>query len=120
MASFNTINFENNKIFIIIDNSKIFWFNAKQICKSLNYVDTKHIITKHVEKEDKKQLKNMNINFKIKQQPDSIYINESGLYTLLLSSQNKKSIKFMKWVTSDVLPRRDKMKNLKIFHCYQN
>ena len=105
MASFNTINFENNKIFIIIDNSKIFWFNAKQICKSLNYVDTKHIITKHVEKEDKIQLKNMNITFKIKQQPNSIYINESGLYTLLLSSRNKKSKKFMKWVTSDVLPK---------------
>ena len=62
----------------------------------------------------------MNITFKIKQQPNSIYINESGLYTLLLSSRNKKSKKFMKWVTSDVLPRRDKMKNLKIFHCYQN
>lgn len=46
----------------------------------------------------------MNINFKIKQQPDSIYINESGLYTLLLSSRNKKSKKIMKWVTSDVLP----------------
>jgi prophage antirepressor-like protein len=105
MASFNTINFENNKIIVIIDNSNIFWFNAKQICKSLNYINTKQVITKHVEKEDKVQLKNMNINFKIKQQPNSIYINESGLYTLLLSSRNKKSKKFMKWVTSDVLPK---------------
>jgi superfamily II DNA or RNA helicase/prophage antirepressor-like protein len=105
IASFNTINFENNKIFVIIDNSKICWFNAKQICKSLNYVDTKHIITKHVEKEDKTQLKNININFKIKQQPDSIYINEIGLYKLLLSSRNKKSKIFMKWVKADILPK---------------
>jgi prophage antirepressor-like protein len=32
----------------------------------------------------------MNISFNIQQQPDSIYINESGLYSLLISSKNKK------------------------------
>jgi len=47
----------------------------------------------------------MNINFKIKQQPDSIYINEIGLYKLLLSSRNKKSKIFMKWVKADILPK---------------
>jgi predicted GIY-YIG superfamily endonuclease len=53
----------------------------------------------------------MNISFNIKQQPYSIYINESGLYTLLIKSRNKKSKKFIKWLTSDVLPnlRRDKI-----------
>ena len=50
------------------------------------------------------QLKNMNITFEMYQQPDSIYINESGLYTLLITSKNKKAKKFIKWVTSDVLP----------------
>ena len=45
-------------------------------------------ITKNVDKEDKIQLKNMEINFKVKQQPDTIYINESGLYSLLLSYYN--------------------------------
>jgi prophage antirepressor-like protein len=38
----------------------------------------------------------MNIGFKIQQQPDSIYINESGLYTLLITSKNLKSKKFIK------------------------
>jgi prophage antirepressor-like protein len=56
MASFNTINFENNKIIVIIDNSKVFWFNPKQICKSLKYINTKQLITNHNEKEDKTQL----------------------------------------------------------------
>jgi hypothetical protein len=36
--------------------------------------------------------------------PDSIYINEAGLYTLLISSKNKRAKKFVKWLTNDVLP----------------
>ena len=37
MPSFNTITFENHKIIIITDNNYVIWFNAKQICLSLNY-----------------------------------------------------------------------------------
>ena len=46
----------------------------------------------------------MDINIKIKQQPDTIYINESGLYSLLISSRTLKAKKFLKWITNDVLP----------------
>ena len=46
----------------------------------------------------------MNINFKVRQQPDSIYISESGLYSLLISSKTTKSKKFIKWITDDILP----------------
>ena len=104
MPLYNTITFEKNKIFIISDNDNKIWFNAKQICISLKYKESNKAITKNVEKEDKIQLKNMNINFKVKQQPDSIYINESGLYSLLLSSRTKKAKKFVKWIRNDVLP----------------
>ena len=104
MPLYNTITFENNKIFIINDNNNKVWFNAKQICLSLKYKEPKKAIMTNVDKEDKIQLKNMDINFKIKQQPDSIYINESGLYSLLLSSRTKKAKKFVKWIINDVLP----------------
>ena len=33
MSRYNTINFEKNKIIVIIDNNNNIWFNAKQICK---------------------------------------------------------------------------------------
>ena len=105
MQSFYTINFENHKIIVIIDKNNIIWFNAKQICISLEYINTKQAIINNVEQADKIQLKNMNIGFKMQQQPDSIYINESGLYTLLITSKNKKSKKFIKWITNDVLPK---------------
>lgn len=104
MPSFNTINFEKHKIIVIIDNTNIIWFNAKQICISLEYKQAKQAIINNVEQIDKIQLKNMNISFDMQQQPDSIYINESGLYTLLITSKNKKSKKFIKWITTEVLP----------------
>jgi prophage antirepressor-like protein len=104
MPEYNTITFEEHKIIVIIDNNKILWFNAKQICLSLNYKQTKKKISKYVDNEDKIQLKNMNISFDISQQPDSIYINESGLYSLLITSRTEKSKKFKKWITSNVLP----------------
>jgi anti-repressor protein len=105
MPLFNTINFENHKIIIIIDNNNIVWFNAKQICISLGYKQSKKTISNNVEINDKIQLKNMNISFEMRQQPDSIYINESGLYTLLITSKTIKSKKFIKWLTNDVLPK---------------
>ena len=104
MPSYNTITFENNKIIIIVDNDYEIWFNAKQICLSLKYSELKKAIANNVDKEDKIQLKNININFEIKQQPDSIYINETGLYSLLFASRTTKAKKFMKWVKKEVLP----------------
>jgi prophage antirepressor-like protein len=104
MPAVNTINFEKNKIIVIIDNNNIIWFNAKQTCISLGYKQTEKAISNNVEKIDKIQLKNMNITFHLNQQPDSIYINESGLYTLLISAKTKRSKKFIKWITNDVLP----------------
>jgi prophage antirepressor-like protein len=104
ISRYSTINFENIKIVIIIDNNNIIWFNAKQISTALNYSRKKLAINKNVEKENKIQLKNIDIDFHVKQQPDSIYINESGLYSLLILSRSQKSKKFLKWITSEVIP----------------
>lgn len=104
MTNYKTITFENNKIIVLIDNKKIIWFNAKQVCISLKYQQPKKTINKNVDKSDKIQLKNMDISLEIKQQPDTIYINESGLYSLLISSRTEKAKKFLKWITNDVLP----------------
>jgi prophage antirepressor-like protein len=46
--NYNIINFENNKIIIIIDNNYIIWFNAKQIGISLKYKKPKKAIKKYV------------------------------------------------------------------------
>ena len=110
MSKYNTITFENNKIIIIIDNDNTIWLNAKQICTALNYKHPKKAINYSVDKNDKIQLKKINTNLEIHQQPDSIYINESGLYSLLLNSKSQRAKKFIKWITNDVLPLMRKNK----------
>ena len=90
ISTYSTITFEKNRIIIIIDNNKQIWFNAKQICIALKYKQPKMAIINNVEKKDKIQLKNIDINFKVYQQPDSIYINESGLNALLILAKTKK------------------------------
>ncbi len=104
MPGLNTITFENHKIVVIIDNSNIIWFNAKQVCQALEYKHPKKAITNNVGTDSKIQFKNINITFNLIQQPDSIYINESGLYSLLISSKTKRAKKFVKWITESVLP----------------
>ena len=100
----NTIKFENNDINVIIDDSDITWFNATEIATSLGYKYPKDAIINNVEKEDKTKLENININYKIKKHPHSIYINESGLYSLLIQSRLEKAKKFKLWITKIVLP----------------
>jgi hypothetical protein len=85
----NTIKFENNNINIIIDKNNIIWFNANEIALTLGYKYPKDAIINNVDKKNKLKLEHININYKINKHPHSIYINESGLYSLLIKSRKK-------------------------------
>ena len=76
------------------------WFVAKDITGILGYRNSRDAISKHVDKEDKGVEKCDTLRGK---QNLSI-INESGLYSLILSSKMPKAKKFKHWVTSEVLP----------------
>jgi prophage antirepressor-like protein len=58
----------------------------------------------HIDKDNKIQLKNINHSINTKQHPNTIFINESGLYKLIFKSKMKKAKIFTNWVTNDVLP----------------
>ena len=100
----NIIQFENNDINVIIDENDIVWFNANEIANSLGYKYPKDAVINNVEKEDKIKLEDINFNNKIHKHPHSIYINESGLYSLLIQSRLDKAKKFKSWITKIVLP----------------
>jgi prophage antirepressor-like protein len=76
------------------------WFVGKDIAASLGYDRTDNAVRNHVDNEDKLmhqisasgQMRNM------------VIINESGLYSLILSSKLPNAKKFKRWVTSEVLP----------------
>lgn len=76
------------------------WFVGKDVAEVLGYSDTAQAIRKHVEEEDKGVVEMTTPGGK---QPLTI-INESGLYSLILSSKLPTAKKFKRWVTSEVLP----------------
>lgn len=77
------------------------WFVGKDIAEVLGYSDTNKAIVMHVDDEDKKLNDKTSPSFG---QRGATLINESGLYSLILSSKLPNAKKFKHWVTADVLP----------------
>lgn len=77
------------------------WFVGKDVALALGYSNTKDALSRHVEEEDKKR--GSQIPTPSGAQTMTI-INESGLYSLILSSKLPTAKKFKRWVTSEVLP----------------
>ncbi|MHA3225711.1 phage antirepressor [Globicatella sulfidifaciens] len=75
-------------------------FVARDIALALGYKDTSDAVKRHVDSEDK-----LTRCFTDTGQSREMYvINESGLYSLILSSKLPNAKQFKRWVTSDVLP----------------
>lgn len=76
------------------------WFVAKDIASNLGYQNGSRDINRHVYEEDR--IKDM--IFDGRQNKETILINESGLYALILGSKLESAKKFKHWVTSEILP----------------
>ena len=77
------------------------WFVGKDVADALGYANSRDAIGTHVDSEDKNSVVNYD---GIPGNPNKTIINESGLYSLILSSQLPTAKKFKRWVTSEVLP----------------
>ena len=76
------------------------YFVGKDVAESLGYKDTADAVKRHVDNEDK-----LTRRFTDSGQAREMYIiNESGLYSLILSSKLPTAKQFKRWVTSEVLP----------------
>jgi prophage antirepressor-like protein len=76
------------------------WFVGKDVATALGYSDTSDALRRHVDGEDK-----LTRCFTVSGQSREMYIiNESGLYSLILSSKLPTAKKFKRWVTAEVLP----------------
>lgn len=86
------------------------WFYGNQVGEVLEYINANEAIFTHVDIRDVKkfaELKKFIIEIPKNAQPTTIYINRSGLYSLVLSSKMPKAREFKYWVTSKVLPSVD-------------
>ena len=82
------------------------WFVGKDVAKILGYKNTNAAIIQHVDEEDRMVepvFNHPSQNARGYEIPTTI-INESGLYSLILSSKLPTAKKFKRWVTSEVLP----------------
>ena len=80
------------------------WFVGKDIAIALGYSNSKKALSDHVDVEDKQQGDGVTIRDLIGREQHTTVINESGLYSLILSSKLPTAKQFKRWVTSEVLP----------------
>ena len=76
------------------------YFVGKDVAEILGYSNTRDALTKRVDDEDKGVAKCDTLGGT----QELTVINESGLYSLILSSRLPQAKKFKRWITSEVLP----------------
>ena len=78
------------------------YFVGKDVASALGYKKPENAIATHIDEEDKTStlIQGSGSNYK----SQVIVINESGLYSLILSSKLDSARRFKRWVTSEVLP----------------
>ena len=76
-------------------------FVGKDVARALGYSNTRKALLDHVDEEDK----GVTIRDSLGGKQRTIVINESGLYSLILSSKLEQAKAFKRWVTSVVLPQ---------------
>jgi len=78
-------------------------FVGKDVATALGYSNSRKALLDHVDDEDKTD--GVTIRDAIGRNQKAVFINESGLYALILSSKLPQAKAFKRWVTSEVLPQ---------------
>ena len=103
-----------------IDNKQNVWFRGRDIAEILGYSNSKKAIQMHVDSDDKQRIfvphaRGPNLGPLAPCGSLYTFINESGFYSLVLSSKLESATKFKYWVTSKVLPSIRKYCQFKLF-----
>lgn len=93
-------NFESFEVRTIVNETGKVWFVGKDVAEILGYSNTRDALAKHVDEEDKATVAIHDGS----QNRNMIAINESGIYSLIMSSTLSAAKTFKHWVTHDVLP----------------
>ena len=101
-----------------IDDERNVWFRGKDIAEILGYSNVRKAIWIHIDSEDKQLISWRTQNGDGRSQTQNrsyTFVNESGFYSLVLSSRLESAKKFKHWVTSQVLPSIRKYGQYKLF-----
>lgn len=100
MSDVQLYSFNGNQVRTLTDEHGEPWFVAKDVCTILGYTNASKAIADHVDDEDKLN----NETLSSLGQRGGWIINESGLYSLIMSSKMPSAKEFKRWVTHEVLP----------------
>ena len=100
MSDLTIFNFENTPVQTIVENNEIF-FRATQLAELLQYKNPHDALRKHVDSDDLAKREIVNT---VNKRAQVLFVNESGMYSLVLSSKLEQAKKVKRWVTSEVLP----------------
>lgn len=96
VKTFTNENLGTVRTLVINDNP---YFSGKDVAKALGYTNPQKAIRDHVDAEDQTVNESFTVNG-----TKATLINESGMYSLILSSKLPSAKAFKRWITSEVLP----------------
>ncbi len=104
-----TFKYEDKHELIVYGTNEEPWFKGKDVALILGYKYGPSAMRDHVEEEDKISCKALTLRVAesatlVECDPQTIFINESGLYSLILSSKIPGAKSFKQWITKTILP----------------
>ncbi len=103
----NEIQMFKNEMFgtirMMLDNQGMPWFVGVDVAHALGYSNSRDALRKHVDADDRTSVAKRDACSSCKSR--TVLINESGMYSLILSSKLSTARQFKHWVTAEVLPQ---------------
>lgn len=98
--------YDKKNISFIIDTTNTIWFKLSDITDILQYKSRKDVIRDIIDKKYRKSLRNIETAYEVdRRQENTVYLNEPGLYKLVIKSKMKIAEKFQIWLIEDALPK---------------
>ncbi|MGY4696291.1 BRO-N domain-containing protein [Xylella fastidiosa subsp. sandyi] len=96
-----TLQFESHAVRVQLDEHERRWFNANDICAALELLNPRAALAQHVGAENVSKRKTINA---VGWTKHANYLNESGVYALLIGSTKAAAKRFRRWLISEALP----------------
>ena len=101
MNDITIFTYDNTNIRTVTAEDSEPWFVGKDLCDALGYTNSRTTIARHLDEDD---VSKRYIIDEVGRSQETTLVNESGLYTLIMSSKLPGAKAFKRWVTSEVLP----------------
>ena len=101
MSAIIPFQFDAHAVRVQVDDLGLPWFNANDVCSALEFTNPHKAVADHVDADDLTKREVIDTLGRLQR---ANFINESGLYALILGSTKDAAKRFKRWVTSEVLP----------------